>query len=64
VAHQFHLLLSDHQYRALDEEANRSGISIAEQIRRFIDTMLGPHNERKVVVIEHTLGRRPGRRIG
>jgi Ribbon-helix-helix protein, copG family len=64
VAHRFCLIISDDQYRVLDEEADRSGISISELIRRGIDTLYMPDPTRpKVREIIHTLGRRPGRRI-
>jgi hypothetical protein len=62
MTHRFHILLSRDQYVVLDEEADRSGVAIAELIRRAIDTTyMNPL--KKVRVIEHTLGRRAGRRF-
>jgi len=63
VAHRFSLILSDDQYKVLDEEADRSSVAIAELIRRAIDTLYMPDPTRKVREIIHTIGRRPGRRI-
>ena len=63
VAHRFHILLSREQYLVLDEEADRSGVSIAELIRRAIDTVFVTQPLKKVRVIDHSLGRRPGRRL-
>jgi len=51
------------QYGFLTDEANRSSVSVAELIRRAIDTTYGPGGTTNVHVITHTLGRRSGRRI-
>ena len=63
LAHRFNFLLSNEQYMVLDEEADRSGVPIAELIRRAIDTIYMPDPLRKVRSITHTLGRRAGRRL-
>jgi hypothetical protein len=63
VAHRFQLTLSLRQYVFLDEEATRSSVSIAELIRRAIDTTYDPTGRDRVHVITHTLGRRPGVRL-
>ena len=63
VAHRLHIMISDRQYAFLDDEADRSSLSIAELIRRALDTVFGPEGERKVVEITHVRGRRPGRRV-
>ena len=57
------MALSDEQYRFLDLESDRSSVSIAELIRRAIDTVYGASGERRSVVISHELGRRSGRRL-
>jgi hypothetical protein len=58
------MLLEREQYLILDEEADRSGVPIAELIRRAIDSIYMPDPSRKVREVTHTLGRRAGRRIG
>jgi hypothetical protein len=64
LAHRLHIMFSDFQYRLLDEEADRSSVSIAELVRRAVDNTYAPEPPRKVLSIVHTLGRRPGRRLG
>jgi hypothetical protein len=63
VAHRLHILISDKQYALLDDEADRSSVSIAELVRRALDTVFGPEGERRVVEITHLRGRRSGRRL-
>jgi hypothetical protein len=63
VSHRFQLVLSESQYDFLTAEANRSSVSVAELIRRAIDTTYRPGGTRKVHVITHTLGRRSGFRV-
>jgi hypothetical protein len=63
LAHRFNILLSRDQYLVLDGEADRSGVSIAELIRRAIDTIYMPDPLHTVREIAHTVGRRPGRRL-
>jgi hypothetical protein len=58
-----HIAISNQQYVFLTMEADRSSMSIAELVRRALDTVYGPRGERNLVEISHTLGRRPGRRI-
>ena len=63
MSHRFQVVLSDEHYAFLDAEADRSSVSIAELIRRAIDTTYAPSGERRVHVISHELGRRSGRRL-
>jgi hypothetical protein len=63
LSHRFQFALSEVQYRSLSDEANRSSVSVAELIRRAIDTTYGPDGETRVHVITHTLGRRSGVRL-
>ncbi|HZQ81263.1 MAG TPA: ribbon-helix-helix protein, CopG family [Gaiellaceae bacterium] len=63
MAHRLQVLLSREQYEFLDAEADRSSVSMAELIRRAIDTTYGVDGTRGVFVITHTLGRRVGRRL-
>lgn len=63
MAHRIQITLTDEQYVFLDEEADRSSVSIAELMRRAVDTTYGISGFRKLSLISHTLGRRPGRAI-
>jgi hypothetical protein len=63
MAHRIQITLSDDQYEFLKAEADRSSVSIAELIRRAIDTVYGILGFKKVHLITHTLGRRAGLRI-
>ena len=63
MAHRFHIVISNEQYAFLNGEADRSSVSIAELVRRALDTVYGPRGDRTLVEVMHTLGRRPGRRI-
>jgi hypothetical protein len=63
MAHRLHITVSNDQYAFLDAEADRSSVSMAELVRRALDTVFGPHGERKVVQISHATGRRSGRRV-
>jgi hypothetical protein len=60
MAHRIQITLSDEQYEFLKAEADRSSVSIAELIRRAIDTAYGILGFKKVHLITHTLGRRSG----
>jgi hypothetical protein len=60
MAHRIQITLSDEQYSFLTAEADRSSVSIAELIRRAVDTVYGVLGFRKVHYVTHTLGRRPG----
>ncbi|HET7137143.1 MAG TPA: CopG family transcriptional regulator [Gaiellaceae bacterium] len=66
MSHRFQVALTNEQYAFLDSEADRSSVSVAELIRRAIDTTYGPYDGSgpKVHVISHELGRRPGIRFG
>jgi len=63
MARRLHILISEQQYIFLDEEANRSSVSMAELVRRALDTVFGARGERTVVEISHSTGRRAGRHL-
>jgi hypothetical protein len=63
MAHRIQITLTDDQYSFLDAEADRSSVSIAELIRRSVDTVYGVVGPKTVSYVTHTLGRRPGRAI-
>jgi Ribbon-helix-helix protein, copG family len=63
ISHRIQITLSDAQYAFLDHEADRTSVSIAELMRRAVETTYGIDIPRRVSVINHTLGRRPGRRF-
>ena len=60
MAHRIQITLTDDQYSFLSSEADRSSVSIAELIRRSIDTVYGVVGLKTVSYVTHTLGRRPG----
>ena len=57
------ITISTAQYVLLDREADRSSVSMAELIRRALDTVYGERGERTIIEIAHVVGRRPGRHI-
>lgn len=63
MSHRLQITVTWAQYVFLDSEATRSSVSIAELIRRAIDTTYGLDGVRRVQLITHTLGRRPGKRL-
>jgi hypothetical protein len=63
MARRLHITISEEQYAFLDEEADRSSVSIAELVRRALDTTYVLAGPARVTVIEHTLGRRSGRSV-
>ena len=63
MARRLQILLSPTQYDYLTEEARRSSVSVAELIRRAIDTTYAPSGPHRVQVITHTLGRLSGIRL-
>jgi hypothetical protein len=63
MSHRLCITISNEQYEFLDTEADRSSLSMAELVRRALDTVFGPHGERRIVEISHTTGRRAGRHI-
>jgi hypothetical protein len=63
MSHRLHIAISSEQYAFLTAEADRTSLSVAELVRRALDTVFGPTGERRVVEISRLLGRRPGRRI-
>jgi hypothetical protein len=60
MAHRIQITLTDDQYSFLAAEADRSSVSIAELIRRSVDTVYGIRGLKAVSYVTHTLGRRPG----
>jgi Ribbon-helix-helix protein, copG family len=63
MSHRIQITLTDDQYEFLDGESDRSSVSIAELIRRALDTVYALYSPRNVVQITHTLGRRAGRAL-
>jgi hypothetical protein len=63
LSHRFQITLPSAQYEFLTSESRRSGVSVAELIRRAIDTTYDPSGLSRVHVITHTLGRRSGIRL-
>jgi hypothetical protein len=63
MTHRIQITLTDAQYAFLDDEADRTSVSIAELMRRAVETTYGIDIPRRVSLINHTLGRRPGRRF-
>jgi hypothetical protein len=63
LSHRLQITLGKTQYDFLTDEARRSSVSIAELIRRAIDTTYQPLGPSRVHVIAHTLGRRSGIRL-
>jgi len=62
MSHRFQIVLTEKQYVFLQDEADRSSVSVAELIRRAIDSTYGPLPAgRRVHVISHEVGRRSGR---
>jgi len=63
LSHRLQITLGTTHYDFLTAEARRSSVSIAELIRRAIDTTYQPAGPSHVHVITHTLGRRSGVRL-
>jgi hypothetical protein len=63
MGHRLQITVSNTHYVFLNAEADRSSVSIAELVRRALDTVYGARGERDVVEIAHAIGRRSGRRI-
>ncbi len=63
MGHRLQVTISSEQYAFLDEEADRSSVSMAELVRRALDTVFGREGQQKVLVISHSVGRRSGRHI-
>jgi hypothetical protein len=63
LAHRLQISISLSQYVFLSDEARRSSVSVAELIRRAIDTAYEPDGPGRVHTITHTLGRRSGIRL-
>jgi hypothetical protein len=63
MARRLHITISEEQYAYLDEEAERSSVSIAELVRRALDTTYALAGPARVTIIEHTLGRRSGKSV-
>jgi hypothetical protein len=71
MATRFHVTLEDHQYRFLTEESGRLSVSVAELIRRAVDSTFALDPARRTPGVEVSFGvwRRPdaavaGRRAG
>jgi ribbon-helix-helix CopG family protein len=71
MTHRLQISITDTQYDVLNTEANRTGLSIAELIRRLVDGKLRPDARPRVQGYELSLGlwKRPdaavaGRRPG
>jgi hypothetical protein len=41
MAHRTQIMISDHQYRVLRQESERSGVSLAELVRRALERSYG-----------------------
>lgn len=63
MGHRIQITLTNDQYVFLDREADRSSVSIAELVRRALDTTYALAEAQPVSVIQHTLGRRAGRAV-
>jgi hypothetical protein len=68
---RFNLFMTEQQYDCLVAEANRSGLAVAELVRRAVDQVYRPHVRPRVPGVEVSVGlwRRPdaavvGRRPG
>jgi hypothetical protein len=74
IGRRTHLILTDRQHAFLATEAERTGLSIGELVRRAIDATYRPHARPRVPGLEVSvgvwrrpdealLGRRPQRRL-
>jgi hypothetical protein len=63
MTHRMQISISESHHSFLVGESERSSVSIAELIRRAIDTTYGSRGGRRVQLITHTLGRRSGVRL-
>jgi hypothetical protein len=61
MSRRLHITLSEDQYAFLNEEANRSSLSVAELVRRALDTTYVLAGPGRVTVSEQTRGRRAGK---
>jgi hypothetical protein len=61
MSRRTHIMLSDPQYAFLVHESDRTGLSLAELIRRAVDSMYRPYDRPQVGGFEFSLGvwRRP-----
>jgi hypothetical protein len=75
MAHRLQIWLTDRQYDALNDEANRTSLSMAELIRRLVDRALRPNERPHLAGFELSVGmwrrpdaavagRRPGIKLG
>lgn len=60
MGHRIQITLTNEQYAFLDHEADRSSVSIAELMRRAVESTYGIASPHRVIAISHTVGRRPG----
>lgn len=61
VTRRMHVIVTDRQHAFLHDESERSGLSIAELVRRAVDATYRPHERPRVDGFELSLGlwRRP-----
>jgi hypothetical protein len=61
LGHRFHVILSARQHAFLADEADRTGLSMGELVRRAVDTTYRPHVRPRVTGVEVSVGfwRRP-----
>jgi hypothetical protein len=61
VTRRTHLIITDRQHAFLRDEARRTGLSMAELVRRAVDATYRPHERARVDGFELSLGvwRRP-----
>ena len=61
MAHRMQITLRDDQYDALRDQAARTGLSVAELVRRSLDREHGrPTKEERLRIIRDTAGAWPG----
>jgi hypothetical protein len=74
VGRRFHLILTDRQLAFLADEADRTGLSMGELVRRAVDTTYRPEARPRLTGLELSVsvwrrpdeaavGRRPTRRV-
>ena len=70
MSHQFHMLMTERQYGLLRDEADRTGLSMGELVRRAVDATYRPNSRRRLrgYELSLTLSREPdpavaGRRV-
>jgi hypothetical protein len=56
MSHRTQITLTDRQHAFLLNEKERTGLAVAELVRRAIDTTYRPHNRERVHGLELSLG--------